>query len=31
MRSFRDAIDALDEERIRELIGEANRIKKIIR
>ena len=31
MRAFREAVDAGDEKRIRELIEEANRIKKIIR
>ena len=31
MKSFRDAIDSFDEDQIRDLILEANRIKKIIR
>ena len=31
MQAFRDAIDNYDEEKIRALIDEANRIKKIIR
>lgn len=31
MKQFRDAIDGFDEQKIRDLIGEANRIKKIIR
>lgn len=31
MKEFRKAIDEYDEDRIRDLIGEANRIKKIIR
>ena len=31
MKEFRDAVAAYDEARIRELIQEANRIKKIIR
>ena len=31
MNLFRDAIDSFDEDAVRELISEANRIKKIIR
>ena len=31
MNEFRDAISSVDEKRIRELIGEANRIKRILR
>ena len=31
MTQFRDAIDSYDEEKIRSLIEESNRIKKIIR
>jgi prephenate dehydrogenase len=31
MQAFREAVDALDEARIRSLIEEANRIKKILR
>ncbi len=31
MKEFRDAVDGMDEDRIRTLIAEANRIKKIIR
>jgi prephenate dehydrogenase len=31
MQAFRDAIDSYDEEKVRALIDEANRIKKIIR
>lgn len=31
MQEFRDAVDSFDEEKVRELIEEANRIKKIIR
>ena len=31
MKAFRQAVDDYDEDRIRQLIEEANRIKKIIR
>ena len=31
MKAFRDAIDAYDEDAIRQLIQDANRIKRIIR
>ena len=31
MKEFREAIDRFDEEKVRALIDEANRIKKIIR
>ena len=31
MQQFREAIDNFDEDKVRKLIGEANRIRKIIR